>query len=162
MSPLRLLKRLFADPALSRRRQFLRSLELFEGLSSTELGELAQILHARTYKPGEVVFAEGDVGRALFILESGSVALTRRGAGGAEEPLHTVQPGEFFGEMALLESQPRTATATAAETSRLHLLYRAKLETLLQSHPRVGVAVMGHLARLLSARLRRANAAAPK
>ena len=157
MSPLQALRRWFTDPQFARRKQFLQSLDLFSELHGRDLGELAHALHARTYRPGEVVFVEGDIGRALFILESGKVELTRRGPDGKPAPLYTLQPGEFFGEMALLESLPRAATATAVETSRLHLLYRTKLDGLLHTDPRIGMTVMRHLACLLSARLRRAN-----
>ncbi len=159
MDALKALTRWLTDPALSKRKKFLSGLDLFADLSGSELGRVAQGLHARTYRPGEVVFVEGDIGRALFILESGSVELTRRGADGKPVVLYALKPGEFFGEMALLESLPRSATATATETSRLHLLYRSKLEALLHAEPRVGAAIMGHLARLLSARLRRATGA---
>jgi len=155
MSPLKAFKRWFLDPQFSRKKQFLRSLEIFKDLKESELGHLVQALHSRTYREGEAVFVEGDIGRALFILESGSVELTRAGAGGAPSRLFTLKPGDFFGEMALLESLPRSATATASETSRVHLLYRNKLDSLLHSEPRIGVTIMSHLARLLSARLRR-------
>ena len=164
MSPFRLLRRWFSDPHFTRKKQFLRSLELFNDLKGGELGQLAHALHARTYRAGEIVFVEGDIGRALFILESGKVDLTRRGRDGRPVLLHTLKPGEFFGEMALLESLPRSATATAIEPSRLHLLYRTKLDSILVSEPRIGVSIMTHFARLLSARLRRATtdlAAAP-
>lgn len=160
MSPLNALRRWLSDPQFAKRKQFLRSLDLFADLKAGELGALAQALHARTYRPGEVVFVEGDIGRALFILESGKVELSRRGPDGKPVALYTLEPGEFFGEMALLESLPRSATATAVETSRLHLLYRTKLDALLHANPRIGAAVMGHLARLLSARLRRATGGA--
>lgn len=157
MSPFKSLKQWFLDPQFSRKKQFLRALEIFQDLNGRELGHMVHVLHARTYRPGEVVFVEGDIGRALFILESGKVELTRRGPAGEPVALYTVKPGEWFGEMALLESLPRSATATATETSRLHLLYRTKLAALLQSEPRIGVMIMGHLARLLSTRLRRAT-----
>lgn len=157
---LKSLKRWFTDPAFSRKKQFIHSLELFAELKGAELGTIAQALHARTYRAGEVVFVEGDIGRALFILETGKVEITRAGPDGAPRVLYTLAPGEFFGEMALLESLPRSATATATEPSRLHLLYRTKLDVLLHANPRIGVAIMGHLARLLSARLRRASATA--
>jgi CRP-like cAMP-binding protein len=158
---LKALRRWFTDPHFSRKRQFLHSLEIFSGLRGREMGALIQALHARTYRPGEVVFVEGDIGRALFILETGKVELTRLGPDGKPAFLYTLKPGEFFGEMALLESLPRSATAVAVEPSRLHLLYRTKLDALLQAEPRIGIAIMSHLARLLSARLRRANSAAP-
>lgn len=157
---LKALRRWFVDPQFSGKKQFLRSLDLFSELKGNELGTLAQALHARTYRPGEVVFVEGDIGRALFILETGKVELTRRGPDGKPVSLYTLSPGEFFGEMALLESLPRSATATALETTRLHLLYRTKLDAMLHANPRIGVAIMSHFARLLSARLRRASAGA--
>jgi CRP-like cAMP-binding protein len=157
MSAFKSLRRWFVDPQFTKKKQFLSSLALFSDLTGGEMGELVHSLHARTYRAGEVIFVEGDIGRALFILESGAVELTRRDANGAPVRLYTLKPGEFFGEMALLESLPRSATATATEASRLHLLYRTKLDALLHSQPRIGVTILGHLARLLSARLRRAT-----
>ena len=155
---LKALKKLFFDPNLQRKKAFLRSLTLFDGLRDRELGYLIQSLHARTYHAGEPLFMEGDIGRALFILETGRVELTRQDERGAQAAVYTVAPGEFFGEMALLEQLPRTATATAAERSHVYLLYRSKLEGLLNHHPRIGGTIMTHLAQILSARLRRASA----
>lgn len=154
---LKAIKRWFIDPQFSRKKEFLRSLDIFKDLRDRELGYLVQSLHSRTYRPGEVVFQEGDIGRALFVLETGAVELTLPIAG-EQRVLYQVKPGEFFGEMALLESLPRTATATATEKSHLHLLYKSKLDALLSAEPRIGVTIMSHLARLLSSRLRRVNA----
>lgn len=151
---LKAIKRWFIDPQFSRKKEFLRSLDIFKDLRDRELGYLVQSLHSRTYRPGEIVFQEGDIGRALFVLESGGVELTVP-SGGESRVLYRVKPGEFFGEMALLESLPRTATATATEKSHLHLLYKSKLDALLSGEPRIGVTIMSHLARLLSSRLRR-------
>lgn len=157
MSALKSLKRWFIDPAFSRKKHFLRSLDIFKDLRDRELGYLVQSLHSRSYRPGEVIFVEGDIGRALFVLESGGVELTLPSAGEKPRVLYHLKPGEFFGEMALLESLPRTATATATEKSHLHLLYKSKLDALLSTEPRIGVTIMSHLARLLSSRLRRVN-----
>jgi CRP-like cAMP-binding protein len=157
---LKSLKKLFFDPAIQRKKAFLRSMTLFRDLRDRELGHLAQCLHARTYHAGEVLFMEGDIGRALFILETGKIDLTRVGDDGKPQLVYSAQPGDFFGEMALLEQLPRTATATAAERSHLFLLYRSKLDGLLNHEPRIGASVMTHLAQLLSARLRRASARA--
>ncbi len=156
MSALKSIKRWFIDPQFSRKKEFLRSLDIFKDLRDRELGYLVQSLHSRTYRPGEVVFQEGDIGRALFVLETGAVELTLPFQN-ETRVLYQVKPGEFFGEMALLESLPRTATATATEKSHLHLLYKSKLDALLSAEPRIGVTIMSHLARLLSSRLRRVN-----
>ena len=158
MLGLRQVKRWFIDPVFARKKHFLRSLEIFKDLRDRELGHLVQALHSRSYRDGEVIFVEGDIGRALFILETGSVQLTRPGPDGKPAVLYELRPGDFFGEMALLESLPRSATATATEKSHMHLLYRSKLDSLLHSQPRIGVNIMSHLARLLSARLRRVTA----
>ncbi len=158
MSALKSLKRWFIDPQFSRKKQFLRSLDIFKGLRDRELGHLVAALHSRSYREGEVVFVDGDIGRALFILETGGVELTRRGEDGKPVVIYQLKPGDFFGEMALLESLPRTATATATERTHLHLLYKSKLDALLNGEPRIGVTIMSHLASLLSARLRRLSA----
>ncbi len=151
---LKTFKKLFFDPQIQRKRQFLKSLALFRDLSDRDLGLLSQALHSRVYHSGEALFQEGDIGRALFILESGKVDLLK-----GDARIFQVKPGDFFGEMALLEQLPRTASAVAAERSQLFLLYRSKLDSLLHYHPRIGVVIMSHLAQLLSARLRRVSAA---
>ncbi|MEQ1918684.1 MAG: cyclic nucleotide-binding domain-containing protein [Elusimicrobiota bacterium] len=155
MSALKSLKRWFIDPQFTRKKNFLRSLDIFKDLRDRELGYLVSSLHSRTYREGEVIFVEGDIGRALFVLESGAVKLTLGAPGKEPRVLYQLKPGDFFGEMALLESLPRTATATATEKTHLHLLYKSKLDSLLQGEPRIGVTILSHLARLLSARLRR-------
>lgn len=150
-------RRFFQDRSFSARRDFLRDLPVCEGLRERELGYLLQSFHSRVYNEGEALFLEGDIGRALFIVESGKVELTKRGPDGAPQKLAELGPGALFGEMALLEQLPRSASATATEKSQLLLLYRSKLDDILHYHPRIGVAVMRHLARLLSSRLRRAS-----
>jgi len=152
---LRFLKKVVYDSSLQRKISFLKGLELFKDLSHREISRLAHSLHSRTYHEGEVLFLEGDIGRALFILESGKVELTRRDSSGKARLIYTLGAGEFFGEMALLEQLPRTASATAVERSHLYLLYRSKLDSLLHSQPKIGMSIMTHLAQILSARLRR-------
>lgn len=156
---IKFLKKVFFDVEFQRRKSFLKSLDLFQDLRDGDLGRLAQALHARTYHAGETIFLEGDIGRALFVLETGKIDLTKKTSSGEQRKIFTVQPGEFFGEMALLEQLPRTASAVAAERSRLFLLYRSKLDTLLTANPRIGAVIMTHLAQLLSARLRKTSQA---
>jgi len=148
------LRRLFTDSRFARRRDFLRSLSLCEGLTDREVGYFLQSFHSRTYAEGETLFLEGDIGRALFILETGKIELMKDGPDGQPRRIAHIGPGSFFGEMALLEQKPRSASAKATERSTLLLLYRSRLDGLLHHHPRVGVQIMTHLARLLSARLR--------
>lgn len=154
---LKKLKRFFSDQRFAKRREFLKSLSFCKGLSAREVGYLLQSFHTRTYSEEEVLFLEEDIGRALFVVESGKVELTKRGKDGKPARIATLGPGMFFGEMALLEQMPRSASAVAVETSKILLLYRSKLDSILHYHPRIGVSVMTHLAKLLSARLRKTS-----
>jgi len=156
-SVLKKLKRFFTDQRFAKRREFLRSLTFCQGLSGKELGYLLQSFHVKVYEEGESLFREEDIGRALFVVETGKIELTQTGKGGKAQRIALLEPGSFFGEMALLEQMPRSASATAIEKSRVLLLYRSKLDSILYYHPRIGVSIMTHLAKLLSARLRKTS-----
>jgi len=147
----------FLDPEFERKKGFLRGVLLFKDIPDRELGLVAQALFEKTYQEGEGLFEEGDIGRALFIVERGSIELTKKGKDGRPQQLAVCQPGDFFGEMALLEELPRSATARALEASDVFLLYKAKLDALLLTRPRAAVPVLRRLAQLLSARLRVAS-----
>ena len=162
------IKKFLIDPAYKEKRDFLTHLPIFKGLKSADFTYLLRTLQERTYLKGETLFLEGDIGRALFIVVSGSIQLTRLDESGKLQPVAEVKPGEIFGEMALLEEMPRTATASAGEKSKVYLLYKNKLDALLYEYPRVGVVIVHYLAQMLSARLRsiieaqRCPPAAPK
>ena len=134
---------------------FLKRIRLFEGINKRSLIHVLENLQERTYLKGEVIFTQGDIGRALFIVFSGKIALSRQDpATQKNELIAEVQPGEFFGEMALLEEMPRTATARALEDTRVFMLFKIKLESLFFVRPKIGVIIASQLAKILSARLR--------
>lgn len=134
---------------------FLKTIRLFEGIKKRDVIHILENLQERTYLKGETIFAQGDIGRALFIVMSGKIALSRMDReSGKSEVIAEVRPGEFFGEMALLEEMPRTATAYALEETRVFMLFKIKLESLLFSRPRIGVVIATQLAEIMSARLR--------
>lgn len=143
------------DEEVLRRLEFLKNLKIFEGIKKKHLIYILENLQERKYVKGETIFAENDIGRALFIVFSGTVGLYRKDK--IEEKnvlISQVHPGEFFGEMALLEEMPRTATAVANEETVVFMLFKTKLESLLFSKPQIGVYLMYHLSTILSARLR--------
>jgi CRP/FNR family transcriptional regulator, cyclic AMP receptor protein len=159
--PLSFIKSFLIDPEFNRKRKFLQRISLFQGISRREFGHLFQALVTRPYAPGEILFHEGDVGRALFILESGHVEISVRAGDGGMRRIAVLNPGDYFGEMALLDDRPRTATAAAMEPVKVHLLYKADLEKLVRNVPHIGAAIMTHLAILLAARLRAMTDTAP-
>jgi hypothetical protein len=100
---------------------------------------------------GAVVFKEGDSGGDMFIIESGQIDIVRKARG--DEPVATLGPGDFFGEMAILEDQPRFAGAIARTNARLLRIERSAFADVLKQNVEIGVRIM----RKLSARHRRAE-----
>jgi CRP/FNR family transcriptional regulator, cyclic AMP receptor protein len=158
---LRWFRDLLIDPEFNRKRKFLQRISLFHGISRREFGHLFQVLVSRACAPGEILFHEGDVGRALFILEAGHVEISARTPEGGARRIAVLNPGDYFGEMALLDDRPRVATAAAMEPARASLLYKADLEKLIRTVPHIGAAIMLHLSMLLAARIRAMTETAP-
>ena len=148
------LKSFFIDPRHKEKRDFLKKLPIFQGLGNTDITHLLGVLQEKKYLKDEILFAENDIGRALFIVVSGKINLSMTQTDGTPKFLAEVKPGEIFGEMALLEEMPRTTAATAAEKTEVHMLYKNKLDSLIYNYPKIGIVIMHYLARTLSARLR--------
>lgn len=135
-----------------------RKLEVFSGFSETEVGIVTGMLEKCTYEPDEAVFREGDVGRELFIIASGSASVYLR-LPGAERAtrLITFTAGTIFGEVALLDDEFRSATVEADSPLVCYVLRQPAYETLSAQHPAIAVKLLRNLGRVLSGRLRRAN-----
>jgi CRP-like cAMP-binding protein len=127
----------------------LEEVPLFAGLDEAERGELNARLRRRRYRKGEMVFLRGDLGRDLFLIESGSVKICLTTEDGKEMTLALLSPGEFFGELALLDGEPRSSDAVAMELSQCLLLERSDFLQFVEEHPRVAHRVMEVLSRRL-------------
>jgi len=133
----------------------LRSVSIFAGLDEAATAGLERLVRRRSYAEGQVIVSEAERGDALFVLVRGKVKVVLYGQSGREVILSIFkEPGDFFGEMSLLDDEPRSATVTAMEPSDLVLLSRADFQTHLTRHPRLAIEVMTELSR----RLRRADA----
>ena len=157
MSINRLVRKMFHDDQNWDDLAFFREITIFHGLHNRQLRRVLQAMQKRKYFAGEIVFQEGQAGKAVFVIRSGGVELSRRGSADKEKVLARLGPGQMFGEMALLENQPRTATARVAEDGELYLLYTSTLEALLRRDPAIGVVIMKNIASVLSALLRKSN-----
>lgn len=103
---------------------------------------------------GEEIVREGDVGHDMFIVQSGQVRITKRSVSGDDITLAVLDKGDFFGEMSLLESLPREATAQAVGPTRLLVLSQGALLFRLRRDPTFALEMLNHL----SGRLRAAQA----
>ncbi|HEU4618503.1 MAG TPA: Crp/Fnr family transcriptional regulator [Gammaproteobacteria bacterium] len=123
---------------------------LFRGLPDATLDRLAALAGRRAYQKGGVIFSQGDPGDALFGVASGRVRISASGSGGREVFLNIMEPGDTFGEIAVMDGLPRTAGATALDDTTLVVLKRVDFLALLEREPRLGI----HLLMLLCQRLR--------
>ncbi|MBW3534782.1 MAG: cyclic nucleotide-binding domain-containing protein [Gemmatimonadetes bacterium] len=111
--------------------ELLDSVELFRGLPEDDLRRVADIVTGTSADAGEVLFEEGEVGDAFFIVYKGSVEITKSRPDGTPERLAVRRAGEAFGEMALLNDAPRSARARATEASQLVVIPREGFQELL-------------------------------
>jgi CRP/FNR family transcriptional regulator, cyclic AMP receptor protein len=127
---------------------------LFSGLSTSDLTALCGMMIRKQFSAGEViVHEEEEQGQTFFVINSGIVHVTVRTLEGKNAVLATLRRGDFFGEMALLDGEPRSASVCAAEKCDLFLLYRRMFLEILERFPKIAV----HLLTEMSKRLRRAN-----
>jgi CRP-like cAMP-binding protein len=122
---------------------------MFEHLASEELEHLSNLLHSRRYARGEVIFHQGDVGTALFIIRKGQVAIRLSSPDGKEATLALLERGDFFGELALLDGEPRSTDAVAREETELLSLQRESFRGYLESSPQVALDLLASLSRLV-------------
>ncbi|HOJ20871.1 MAG TPA: Crp/Fnr family transcriptional regulator [Armatimonadota bacterium] len=108
--------------------------------------------HGRLFEAGQAIFAEGERGDEMYLIHEGKVRIHRR-MGGRETTLAVLPPGECFGEMALIDDGPRSASATALTRTQLVVIARSTFETLVSTNSSIFLGLL----RKLSERLRRAN-----
>jgi N-acetylglutamate synthase-like GNAT family acetyltransferase len=134
-----------------------RRVRLFQGLGDWEIERLRAICSEQRFRQGQAVFAEGDPGQALFIVVDGEVQIVTDGEG--HQVLGMIAPGEVFGDLALVDGLPRSASAVCTADSTLLMLEASAFRQLADRHPAIGRTVLLNLCRTLSSRLRAANQA---
>ncbi|HET7726015.1 MAG TPA: Crp/Fnr family transcriptional regulator [Candidatus Limnocylindrales bacterium] len=108
---------------------------LFRDVSPEDLATLAAAVRARRFRRGEVVFHQGDPGDALYVVAEGRVKITLPSDTGDEAILATLRPGDFFGELSLLDGAPRSATAVALDPTETLVLGRDRVRDLIDRVP---------------------------
>ena len=121
-------------------------------LTPQQLQRMARTGEIESYNPGEAIVVEGSLGDALFLILSGQVAVHR-----GPQTFATLQSGEFFGEMSLVEPAPRSASVTAMSASFLFRLPHDQLRDLISDDPNAASILLVQVVKTLSERLRRAN-----
>jgi CRP-like cAMP-binding protein len=125
----------------------LASVELFRDIEKNDLETLAKIVVTREFKQGDVIVQEGDPGVAFYIISKGRAEVVKNLVG-SEQVIATLNPGDFFGEMALFDNQPRSASVRAVTEIECLVMSKWDLTTAIkETDGRVAVALLAVLAR---------------
>ena len=124
----------------------LRSCALFRQMDDAALTAVARLLRARRFRRNEVIFHAGDPGDSLFVVATGSVKIVLASADGDEAIIAALRPGDFFGELSVLDGAERSATAIALEPTELRSLGRAPFLELVDTQPGLRRALLAGLA----------------
>ena len=133
----------------------LAEVPLFAGLSEQDLAVVAQRVRQRRYREGDTIFHRDDPGVALYVILSGKVKIHHETPDGSDLIIAVLSESDFFGELAVIDGDERSADATTLEITDLLMLTREDLHDIIQRHPRIGL----NLLVTLAGRLRRTTEA---
>ena len=133
--------------------KFLRKVPLLKQLDEKNLREIYKISRVREFGPGETIFIKASQANHMFVVLEGRVKIFTRSGGKKRKTFAYLRPGDFFGEMALLEGKPRSAGAEAADYSKLLVIENRDFQRLLKQDKSLAI----FLLQAVSARLRKAN-----
>lgn len=129
---------------------FLKSIPYFAGLSLAELDSLKKLIFEKTAGRGESILLEGDLAEALYFVASGVVKVSKTSAGGKEQILYLIRPGESLNEVPVFDGGPNPASAQAMGPVALYGIRKSDLDAILRDHPQVALNVI----RVLAQRIR--------
>lgn len=129
----------------------------FQEFSKKDYKLLINLIHNRTYVAGEYIFYQGDPGIGLYIILDGQVVIERVSETGHKLILANFKPGDFFGELALIDGAKRSASAIANTDSKLAVIFKPDLDEFIEKNPAKGVLIMRGLSQIIVTRLRSLN-----
>ncbi|MGD8984603.1 MAG: Npt1/Npt2 family nucleotide transporter [Desulfobacteraceae bacterium] len=128
----------------------LRGIQIFEGLSVSELAAIASVTEEVVHPLGTVVITEGETGETMYMIIAGEVSVHKSQEGGTQIELDRILAGDYFGEMALFEDVVRSATIRTEEETRLLVLHKQEFTEIVREYPKIAL----HICRILSQRIR--------
>jgi len=135
----------------------LQQVPLFRKVAPEELAALSKIAEERAVPAGGSLFEEGSASDGLCVIVTGKIEIWKRAFDGAPQHLSTLGPGDTIGEMSLLDGEPRSASAKAAEAATVLLFRRDDFHQYLIDRPALGVQFLLRIVRMLTGRLRRTS-----
>lgn len=134
--------------------EFLRQVDLFSDLSEKYLKQLEKVAKERVFKAGDHIVRQGEPGEGLFIITDGKVEIQKTMSNGKIMSIATHGPGDFFGEMAILDGAARSADVVALEDSKCLVIVSWDFTSLMKNHPEIALEILPMVVR----RFRETNA----
>lgn len=122
--------------------KLLKNVSLFSKLNEKHLTTVARLLHEREYKKGETIVKQGERGIGLFIIKSGKVKIEKTLQNGKKLNIAEHGPGEFFGELSVLDDKPRTASVIAIEDTVTLAMTHWEFNALLKENPQIALDII--------------------
>jgi CRP/FNR family transcriptional regulator, cyclic AMP receptor protein len=135
----------------------LLSIPIFSRLSKRELGLLTSIIHNRNYVAGEFIFYQGDPGLGLYIIRDGEVTVQRKIDEEQVIALAIFNKGDFFGELALIDGEKRSASAVSNSDTRLAVIFKPDLDEFIENYTKSGIKILRGISEIIATRLRKLN-----
>lgn len=132
----------------------LKSNNLFSALTPDELERISKLIFIRAYRAGRTLFFEGTPGEVMYLIHSGQVGIYKTVKDKDELLLAALGPGSYFGEMSLLDAQPRSATARVVQDAELVVITKKVFDQMLETDPRITSKLLITLVRVALHRLR--------
>jgi CRP-like cAMP-binding protein len=121
---------------------YLRKVPLFSNLKDKDLATIESLVKERKYARGEIILRQGEEGIGLFIIKKGKVKVSKTLASGKTIDIAVHSDGEYFGELAMLDNKPRTATVTAIEDTEVYIMTYWEFKALLESKPEIALSLL--------------------
>jgi len=137
--------------------EFLKRVQLFEGLDATELAEILMLGAVKEFRKDDVIFEDGSAGDCFYVIYEGAVRISKVFANMGEEALTVLGAGDFLGEMSFFDEEPRSARAVAHDDVKLLQIGNRELKAHLDERPDVALKFLWGFARTLSRRVRETN-----
>lgn len=137
--------------------ELLKKVYLFEGLDMTELVEVLKICNREEFEKDGFIFLEGDLSDKCYIIGEGRVTISKHIPDVGEKDLAELKRSSYFGEMALIDGAPRSASAVASEPTSCLVIEKADLDKLIRDNKEIGNKILMSICRTLSKRLRESN-----
>ncbi|MCF8241228.1 MAG: Crp/Fnr family transcriptional regulator [Melioribacteraceae bacterium] len=135
----------------------LKSMPPFCELNKKYIKALIKIVHNRAFTKDEFIFLQGDPGIGLYVIQSGSVVIRQNTGDNNTIDLATFNRGDFFGELALMDDEIRSASAIALSDSEIGVIFKPDLDEFVEKYPDIGIKILRGIAHIITKRLHRLN-----